>query len=297
MSGSSSTPRPRAFSATTAWLLPFRGFVLAAHCGQGVSVGAEQPGAVGEGPVDVQLGDFQLCHGSVQLAEIGPGSGCHDGQLHLARSVQVLGFLGAHHVECTVRPAQAAFAVGHHGQVHVGAADPAVGPEFAQGLAVMSGCVGGQSNGFTDGRQTATSPAGGEGMLEGKLRFFVDQAAGHDEVTGNPFGALGFQGLDLVLGGAVKFLARDILVDLRGTLAVGAVGAAQVARIGNTGRAVLCTVPAELAGTGVAAVETAGCPVLAVAERLAVVAAGEPAAFAVAFAARTVTIGLLSRSP
>jgi hypothetical protein len=130
-------------------------------------------------------------------------------------------------------------------------------------------------------------------MLEGKLRFFIDQAASHDEVTGNPLGALGFQRLDLVLGGAVKFLARDILIDLRGTFAVGTVGAAQVTRIGNTGRTVLSTVPSELAGTGVTAVETAGCPVLAVAERLAVVAAGEPATFAVTFAARTITIRLV----
>ncbi|GAC1381790.1 MAG: hypothetical protein NVSMB43_22930 [Pseudarthrobacter sp.] len=95
-------------------------------------------------------------------------------------------------------------------------------------------------------------------MLEGKLGFFIDQAASHDEVAGNPLRALGFERLDLVLGGAVKFLARDILIDLRGPFAVRTVGAAKITRIGNTGRTVLGTVPAELAGTGVAAVETPG---------------------------------------
>ncbi|WP_255771151.1 hypothetical protein, partial [Pseudarthrobacter sulfonivorans] len=131
-------------------------------------------------------------------------------------------------------------------------------------------------------------------MLESKLRFFIDQAAGHHEVTGNPFRALGFQRLNLVLGGTVKFLARDILVDFRGTFPVGAVGAAKVSGIGDTGRTVLGAVTTELTRTGVAAVKTAGCTVLAVAERLAVVAAGEPATLAFTFTARTITVRLVA---
>jgi hypothetical protein len=130
-------------------------------------------------------------------------------------------------------------------------------------------------------------------VLEGKLGLFFDQAAGHDQVPGHPFCALGFQRLDLVLGGAVQFLARDILVDLGGTFAVGAVGAAKITRIGYTGRTVFGAVPAELAGTGVTAVETAGCTVLAVAKGFTVVAASESAAVAFAFAAGTVSIRLV----
>ncbi|GAC1602574.1 MAG: hypothetical protein NVS3B6_13310 [Pseudarthrobacter sp.] len=129
-------------------------------------------------------------------------------------------------------------------------------------------------------------------MLEGKLGFFIDQAASHDEVAGNPLRALGLQRLDLVLGGAVKFLARDILIDLRGPFAVRTVGAAKIARIGNTDLTVLAPVPAELAGTGVAAVETPRRTLLTVAKRLAIVTAGESATFAVAFAARTIAKGL-----
>ncbi|MHA7289348.1 hypothetical protein ACX80V_06840 [Arthrobacter sp. MDT3-24] len=130
-------------------------------------------------------------------------------------------------------------------------------------------------------------------MLESQLGLFVDQASGHYQVAGNPLGALVFQGLDLVLRSAVKLLARDILIDFRGTFAVWAVGAAKITRVGYTDRAVFRTVPAELAGAGITTVEAAGGTVLAVTERLAVVAAGEPTTLTVTFAARTVTIRLV----
>ncbi|MCP9000119.1 hypothetical protein NFC73_10305 [Pseudarthrobacter sp. RMG13] len=130
-------------------------------------------------------------------------------------------------------------------------------------------------------------------MLESQLGLFVDQASGHYQVAGNPLGALVFQGLDLVLRSAVKLLARDILIDFRGTFAVRAVGAAKITRIGYTDRAVFRTVPAELPGAGITAVETAGGTVLAVTKRLAVVATGEPTTLTVTFAARTVTVGLV----
>jgi ribosomal 50S subunit-recycling heat shock protein len=74
-------------------------------------------------------------------------------------------------------------------------------------------------------------------MLEGQLRLDVDQATGHDQVLRHPACALLFEGLDLMPGGAVKFLTRDILIDLGRTFAVRAVGAANVLRVGNPGRA------------------------------------------------------------
>jgi hypothetical protein len=132
-------------------------------------------------------------------------------------------------------------------------------------------------------------------VLERELRLVVEKPSGHDEVAGNPFRAVGFQGLDLVLRRAVEFLARDILIDFGRTLTVRAVGAAEVAGVGNAGRAVLSPVAAELAGAGVAPVKAAGCavlagcPVLPVAERPAVVSATKAAAVAVALTARTVT--------
>ena len=194
--------------------LPFGGFGGAAGGRQRVSIGAEQPGAVGKGAVDVQLRDFQFGNRGVELSEVGAGAGGDDGQFHLARGVEILGFLGAGHVQGTVRAAKATFAVGHDRQVHVGAADPAVGPEFPKRLAIVAGCVGGQADSFADGREASAAAAGRQGMLEGKLRLLVQKASGHDEVAGHPFGAVGFEGLDLVLRGAVKFLARDVLVDL-----------------------------------------------------------------------------------
>ena len=118
--------------------------------------------------------------------------------------------------------------------MNVGAADPAVGAEFAKRFAIVAGSVGGQAHGFADGGQTSATAAGSQGVLEGQLRVDVDEAAGHHQVLGDPICALAFKGLDLVLRDPVEFLARNVVVDLRGTLAVRAVGAAQITRVRNT---------------------------------------------------------------
>ncbi len=185
---------PRAFFGDSSLPLPLLGFRLAAHCREGIRVGTEQAGAVGEGAVDVQLRDLKLGHCGIELAQVRTGTGGDDRQLHLAGCVEVLGFLGADNVQGPVRASQSSFAVSHDGQVHVGAADPAVGPELPQGFAVVPGGVGGQAHGFADSRQPAAAPAGRQSVLEGELGLFVDEAAGHDEVAGDPFGALWLPG-------------------------------------------------------------------------------------------------------
>jgi hypothetical protein len=130
-------------------------------------------------------------------------------------------------------------------------------------------------------------------VLESQFRFVIDQAPGHHQVAGDPFSIISFERLDLVLGGAVQLLARDIFVDLRRPLTVRAVGAAQVTGVGNPHWTVLGTVAAELARAGVGAVEAAWCALLAVTERLTVVAVTEAAALALALTARTITIRLV----
>jgi hypothetical protein len=143
-------------------------------------------------------------------------------------------------------------------------------------------------------------------VLEGQLRLVVDQPAGHHQVAGDPFGAVGLKRFDLVLGGAVKFLARDIVVDLGGPFPVRAVGAAEVAHVGYAGGAFFLPVAAESAGAGVAALSATGTAVKAarcaaffltvtavgtvtpVAKRLAVLSSTETAAFTFTIAARTI---------
>ncbi|WCI09345.1 hypothetical protein PJ267_06430 [Arthrobacter sp. OVS8] len=132
-------------------------------------------------------------------------------------------------------------------------------------------------------------------MLESELRLVVDQAPGHHEVAGNPLGAVVLEGLDLVLCGAVQFLARNVVVDLRRTLAVGAVGAAQVPGIGDADRAVFCLVAAKLARARVAAVKAAGRTVITAAERLPVVSAA--VRLAVTVAAEGAVLSPPSRGP
>jgi hypothetical protein len=125
-------------------------------------------------------------------------------------------------------------------------------------------------------------------------------------VAGDPFGAVGLKRFDLVLGGAVKFLARDIVVDLGGPFPVRAVGAAEVAHVGYAGGAFFLPVAAESAGAGVAALSATGTAVKAarcaaffltvtavgtvtpVAKRLAVLSSTETAAFTFTIAARTI---------
>ncbi|GAA3405703.1 hypothetical protein [Pseudarthrobacter polychromogenes] len=143
-------------------------------------------------------------------------------------------------------------------------------------------------------------------MLEGELRFFIDEPAGHHKVAGNPFRALCFERFDLVLGGTVEFLAGDVLIDLRRPLPVRTVRAAEVADVGFADRAVFRAVPAKGTGTCIspagATIETARCAVLAVAtagtvaavtERLPVLSAAEAAAVTLAVTTRTIAKGLL----
>ncbi|WP_284751717.1 hypothetical protein, partial [Arthrobacter sp. efr-133-R2A-120] len=99
-------------------------------------------------------------------------------------------------------------------------------------------------------------------------------------MLGDPIDIGAFKGLDLVLRDPIELLARNVVVDLRGTLAVRAVGAAQVRGIrnpcgtlfpGSTAEAVsLSTWAIELAGTALGAVT-------------------EATALSVAFATRTIT--------
>ncbi|MGX5716992.1 hypothetical protein [Arthrobacter sp. MAHUQ-56] len=114
-------------------------------------------------------------------------------------------------------------------------------------------------------------------------------------MAGHPLRALGLKRLDLVLGGAVKFLARDVLVDFRRAFPVRAVGAAKVCSIGYTCRTFLLAaakaartrLAAGRSAAGRASLETTGSTVLAVAEGLAV-ATGKTAAVPLAVTAGTV---------
>jgi hypothetical protein len=127
-------------------------------------------------------------------------------------------------------------------------------------------------------------------MLERQFGLFVDEPACHHEVTGHPFGAVCFKCLDFMLRGPVQFLPRDVLVNLRGTLPVRAVGAAEVPCVGNPHRSVLSLVPAELTGSGFTAVKASRCPVRALTKGLtATVPAAEAAALTITLTTRTIT--------
>jgi hypothetical protein len=129
-------------------------------------------------------------------------------------------------------------------------------------------------------------------VLESQFGLIVDEAPGHHQVAGDPFRVVGLKGFDLVLRGAVKLLACDILVNLRRPFAVRAVGAAEVAHVGYAGRAFFLAVAAERAGTSIAAAGTvAAWTFAAVAKRLAVFSAAKAPAVAFTVPARTVTKG------
>ncbi|XTR52047.1 hypothetical protein ACOM2C_00040 [Pseudarthrobacter sp. So.54] len=156
--------------------------------------------------------------------------------------------------------------------MHVGPADAPVRAELAQGFAVVPGGVGGEAHGFADGGEAAAAAAGREGVLERQLRLVINQAASHHEVAGHPLGTVVLKGPDLVLGGAVQFLARDVVINLRGPLAIGTVGTAEIPGVRHSYRAVLRAVATELARAGLATVKATCRTVLTAAKRLAIVA-------------------------
>ncbi|WP_234760074.1 hypothetical protein [Arthrobacter alkaliphilus] len=105
-----------------------------------------------------------------------------------------------------------------------------------------------------------------------------------------------------MLGDPVELLARDVVVDLRGTLAVRAVGAAQVRGVGNargalfpgsTEAASFPTWAIELAGTAFGAVTKAAALTVALAPRAVTkrltVTITKATALTISFAARAVT--------
>ncbi|WP_235835698.1 MULTISPECIES: hypothetical protein [Arthrobacter] len=73
-------------------------------------------------------------------------------------------------------------------------------------------------------------------------------------MLGNPVTIGALKGLDLVLGDAVQLLARNVVVDLRRPLTVGAVRAAQVRRVRYTVRT-LCPRAAKAAPLGTGSIE------------------------------------------
>ncbi len=93
-------------------------------------------------------------------------------------------------------------------------------------------------------------------MLEGKLGLNIDQAAGHDQVLGNPAGTLVFKCVDLMGSCPVQFASRDIGIDFRRTLAVRAVGTADVPGIRDAGGTVFPRAAVAAERTTVAAVTT-----------------------------------------
>ncbi|WP_423184268.1 hypothetical protein [Arthrobacter sp. NyZ413] len=91
-------------------------------------------------------------------------------------------------------------------------------------------------------------------MLERQLRVNIDESTGHDEVLGNPVTIGALKGLDLVLGDTVQLLARNVVVDLRRPLTIGAVRASQVRRVRYTVRT-LCPRAAKAAPLGTGSIE------------------------------------------
>ncbi|WP_326961034.1 hypothetical protein, partial [Arthrobacter sp. MP_M4] len=90
-------------------------------------------------------------------------------------------------------------------------------------------------------------------------------------MAGHPLGTVVLKGPDLVLGGAIQFLARDVVIDLRGPLAIGTVGTAQIPGVRHSYWPVLRAVATELPRAGLATVKAACGTVLTAAKRPAIV--------------------------
>ncbi|MDJ0320444.1 hypothetical protein [Pseudarthrobacter sp. PS3-L1] len=100
----------------------------------------------------------------------------------------------------------------------------------------MTRSVSSQPNRFTDDAEATAPTAGCQSVLEGKFRLIFDEAPRHDQVSAHPLGALFLKSLNLVLGGAVQFFARYIVVNIGRTFAIGSVRAPKVLCVRNPNR-------------------------------------------------------------
>ena len=121
--------------------------------------------------------------GLIQLSQVRPCAGHDDTQFVGVVAGQLGGIGTAGQLDCPLRSAETAFTVGDQRQQWGLATHPAGGPEFGDRLRPVAAVIGGNADGFADGRDSARPLSGGAGMLQRSLRVLVEQLARRHQMT------------------------------------------------------------------------------------------------------------------
>ena len=121
--------------------------------------------------------------GLIELSQVRSGAGHDDTQFVGVVAGQLGGLGTAGQFDCPLGTAEAAFAVGDQRQQRGLAAQPAGGAQFGDRLRPVATVVGGNADGFADGRDSARPLSGGTGMFQRGLRVLIEQIARRHQMT------------------------------------------------------------------------------------------------------------------
>ena len=121
--------------------------------------------------------------GLIELAQIRPGAGRDDAQFVGVVAGQLGGVGTAGQLDCPLRSAEAAFTVGDQRQQRRLAAHSAGGAQFGYRLRPVAAVIGGDADGFADGRDSARPLSGSTGVLQRSLRVLVEQISRRHQVA------------------------------------------------------------------------------------------------------------------
>lgn len=194
--------------------VPFRCLVGSPEFLEHDRIRVEQRGAVRVRGVRVELRDLQFAECGIRLPLIESRARHGDREFDLHCRGQRTTIHRAREFERTIGTAEAAFAVDHHRQLVIAPGDAAVGAQFAQREAEVTGRVGGDRERLAYHADAAGTACRRDRVLVRQLGVLVDESGHHHQVTGDPLGVVGAEGLQLVAGNAVEFLRLRVVGQL-----------------------------------------------------------------------------------
>lgn len=194
---------------------PFEGFGVPVGGEEGLGVGVEQAGRGRAGAGGVEFRGLEGHHGLVVLAEVHSGACHHDPEFGGLVAGEGAGLVAAAELDRAFRAAEAALAIGHHGQQTRAARHAAGRPQFRQGLGPFARVIRRHTGGFANHGDPARPLSRRAGVLERRFRILVEETGRHHQVTGDGLTVLLVQAQQITADGRIEFARLHIIQDRR----------------------------------------------------------------------------------